>query len=323
MLKVILAGGVRSSLVALSKLHEHGFEIAGVFGFEPNEPTLVSGYVSMEPFCREHGIPYFPFKNINSSKVQKTIETIQPDLFFVVGLSQLVASHIMTIPRLGCVGFHPTKLPRGRGRAPIAWLIIEESEGAANFFLMGEGADDGPIFVQKPFSVTENDDATSIEEKILSSIETALDIWLPDLKKGLWNPIEQNHNLATYFGKRGPDDGWIDWSSTAPEINRIIRASTTPHPGAYTFLANRKLTVFKSRVEASLPIKGVVGSVLIVKDSEVLVQCGDGLVWISGIIAEDGTSVLLRVGQRLGYYAELELHQLKSEISKIKKLIGI
>ena len=87
------------------------------------------------------------------------------------------------MPKLGCIGFHPTLLPKGRGRAPLAWLILKEKKGAASFFLMDKKADSGPVFVQEPFEIEDNDDASRVEKKIEIAIEKALDKWLPELKK--------------------------------------------------------------------------------------------------------------------------------------------
>ena len=71
-----------------------------------------------------------------------------PDLLFVTGLSQIVKPPLLNLPRIGCIGFHPTWLPKGRGRAPLGWLVLDGVPGAATFFLdgrgLGFGADTGP-----------------------------------------------------------------------------------------------------------------------------------------------------------------------------------
>lgn len=323
MLKIVLAGAVGSTFATLQKLVQHGFDVAGVLGYEPQSSALVSGYVHMRDFCEQHAIPYFPFKKIGAPEVQELVASLAPDLFFVVGLSQLVPESLLKVARLGNVGFHPTMLPAGRGRAPIAWLILEEDFGAANFFLMSEGVDDGPLFVQEKFPVADTDDAAAIEQKILQAIDAALDCWLPELARGIWNPIPQDEAAATYYGKRGPEDGWIDWSRSAAVIDKIIRASAPPHPGAYTFLKDRKLTVLQSFPENSLKIRGVPGSVLQVAGERFLVQAGEGLLWIADVLDETGASLKLKVGERLGYYSELEIYHLKKEIALIKQKLGL
>ncbi|WP_058369819.1 formyltransferase family protein [Psychrobacter sp. ENNN9_III] len=146
-MRVGLIGGVESSALTLQKLHEHGLDVVGVFGYKPNitkfvsghcdlEPfcleNSISGHCDLEPFCLENSISFTPFTKINDHIEE--IQSLELDYLFVVGISQLVSKDIIQAPKLGAIGFHPTKLPEGRGRAPLAWLVHEAQEGAATFF---------------------------------------------------------------------------------------------------------------------------------------------------------------------------------------------
>lgn len=321
--RIVLAGSVTSSLTTLKKLVEHKMIVVGVFGYEPGDSSKVSGYVSMKEVCSNNAIPYFPFKKIADIEMRIKLAELAPDLFFVIGLSQLVPKEMLEIAKLGNIGFHPTLLPRGRGRAPIAWLILEEEKGAANFFQMGEGADDGPVFVQVPFEISCDDNAQSVEKKINRSIEIALDEWLPELKKGIWNPIPQDEALASYYGKRTAEDGWIDWNKSAIEIDKLIRASSSPHPGSFTFSKCDRLIIENCSIETNKFIKGVVGRILLSKDSKSLIQTGNGLLWIFGIKNERGENIRLKVGEKLGYYVEPEIYEIRKELKIIKDKLGL
>jgi methionyl-tRNA formyltransferase len=323
MLRIVLAGSVGSSFVTLKKLVEHELSVIAVFGLEPKDESKVSGYVNMKEYCDKHGIAYYPFAKISSESIKEVLLKLEPDIFFVIGLSQLIPTELLQIPKIGNIGFHPTLLPKGRGRAPIAWLILEEKHGAANFFLMGNGVDDGPVFVQKEFEVENNDTAMTIERKILENTEKALDEWLPELKKGKWNPISQQEMNASWYGKRAPEDGWIDWEKPADYIHKLIRASSPPHPGAYSFLGNQKVLVYHSVLEVEMKIKGVIGRVLIERDQSCLIQTGAGLLWISEVFNENKERAFLKVGQKLGYYTELEIYKINKEIQKLKETLGI
>ncbi len=321
MLKIVLAGSVKSSLETLKSLVKHEMNVIGVLGYEPSNITNISGYVSMKAFCDEHTIPYYAFVKINSEQIFHTLKELQPDILFVVGLSQLVSENILSVAKLGNIGFHPTALPAGRGRAPIAWLILEEKVGAANFFLMGKGTDDGPIFIQQKFSVEETDTAASIQTKILKSLSESLDSWLPSLKKDEWIFTSQDEGKASYYGKRNPEDGIINWNSSSEKIDKLIRASSKPYPGAYTFQGTNKILIWHSKIEKEIKIKGVIGRVLLVRNNEFLVQCGTNLLWLTDITDESFNSVTLKVGEKLGYYPELEIYNLKKEIQLIKEWI--
>lgn len=316
-MKVGLIGGVNSSFITLKKLVEHKINITDVFGYEPSEGMIVSGYNNFNNFCNENNIKYHPFTRINDQT--KFIQKLKLDALFVVGLSQLVCDEIIESPTLGCIGFHPTLLPKGRGRAPLAWLVHEVQPGAATFFVITDVADAGPIFIQEPFEVEAGDDALSVENKILESIETALDKWLPEFKKGIWDPVPQNELESTEFGVRRPDDGLISWNLPASDIIRIIKTAASPHPGAYTFLGLNKIIINKANLEENVAIKGCVGRILKIRNDHYLVQTGNGLIWINDCNSE----VKFKVGDRLGYLVEDEIFQLKKDLNTIKIKLGM
>lgn len=313
MYNILVIGAVQTTALTIEKLVQHKFNIVGVLGYEPTSIERVSGWVDLKALSKKYHLNYLGFKKINNQEYIDWAKDKKPDIIFAVGFSQLLHDVWLQLPKLGCIGFHPTKLPEGRGRAPLAWIILEKKIGSASFFLMGEGADDGPIFIQSIFDVEENDDAKSVEMKIGNHINIALDKWLPELKKGNWNPKPQDHSFASWFGKRGPEDGWLNWNDSAYNLNRLIKASSKPHPGAYSYFNDSKLTIWKSEIEKNIKIKGVVGRVLL-KDINkgCLIQCGDGLLWINEI--EFSFDEILKVGDKLGYNIEDEIHIIKNII---------
>ena len=141
------------------------------------------------------------------------------------------------------------------GRAPLAWLTLDGGPGAASFFLIDDGIDSGPIFVQEPFEITPDDYASDVGLKLLDAMTRALDRWLPELLVGKWDPKPQSEALATYNGRRGPDDGLIDWSCIRQlEIHTLIRAASVPHPGAYTWVGDRRLILWRAELRNPSPL---------------------------------------------------------------------
>lgn len=313
-MRVILIGSVTSTAITLRKLIEHNFEVVGVLGYEPADPEKVSGYYPLRNESEKVKVEFRGYDNINLDKHFHWAKQKEPQLIFAVGFSQLLEKRWLELPRLGCIGFHPTPLPQGRGRAPIAWTILDRLQGAVNFFLIGSGADDGPIFIQKLFDLGLEDDAESLRFLILENIGLALDEWLPQLVQGIWSPVEQNHEDATYYGRRFPADSCISFSSqTAAEINRIVKASTRPHSGAMTFHKNKKVIIWKTHLEEKLKIKGVPGRILLLKDGKVLVQCKQGLIWLD---KADWPFEIPSVGARLGYNMEYEIFKIWNKINE-------
>lgn len=302
------------------RLLRHGADVVGVFGYEHSGNVTVSGWVDLSAVARRTQLTYTAFRSINDAETVASLRACKPDVLFVVGLSQLVGDELLSIPRLGAVGFHPTALPQGRGRAPLAWLVLDQCDGAATFFQIGKGIDDGPIFVQEPFQVTEDDDATTVEQKILTSIDRAIDSWAPTLLKGDWAPQPQDESRATWTGKRSHDDGVVEWSATMADIVRLVRATTLPHPGAFSPSDVGLVRIWEARRAAESRHRGVVGRVLEVdSQGSVLVQAGDGCVELTRYEIEDQPDSRLRVGHQLGYQPQAAFWAIEQRLARVEE----
>jgi methionyl-tRNA formyltransferase len=203
-------------------------------------------------------------------------------------------------------------------------LTLDGRPGAATFFLIDEGADSGPVLAQELFYVSTQDYAADVIAKSEAAIDRALDRWLPRLLAGEWDPQPQQHELATYNGKRAPEDGLIDWSGPAEQIHALVRATSRPHPGAYTYVGEHKLIIWRAELETALPFRGVPGRIVHVDPQKGwLVQTGLGLLWMTDLeLVADGereAHPTLRVGTKLGYIVEDELCRMKQHVTKLEK----
>lgn len=298
-MNVLIIGAVGTTAITIEMLHKHNFNIVGVLGHEPVRKKRVTGIFDLKGLCDRFGIDYQGFQKINDFQHIDWAKQKKPEIIFAVGFSQLLKEDWLSMAKYGCVGFHPTFLPIGRGRAPVAWSILEQKKAAANFFLMSEGMDNGPIFVQEVFDISSNDDATSFGQKLREHMVKALDKWLPNLKEGIINPILQDESKATYYGKREPCDSLIDWHESAENIDRLIKASTIPHDGSFTFFKESLVKIWKSKVANINNYKGVIGRILIKDDNRLLVQCGFNTnLWIENFEVEGNLN--LNVGDKLG-----------------------
>lgn len=317
--RIVLAGGVNSSRLTLQALLRHGVPVAGVLGLAPSRCSQTCGYVDLAAQARVAGVPAVEFENINDPEILDVVGEWDPDLLFVVGLSQLVHRPLLDLPRRACVGYHPTALPRGRGRAPIAWLTHDGTDGAATFFVMTEAADAGGILAQEPFAVGPGDYAADVVANQSAALDRVLDRWLPELISGWWDPRPQDETRATWNARRAPGDGWIDWQRPAVDIQRLVRTASRPHPGAYTWLRGRKLIVWRAEPESGLPMRGAVGRVLLEDPRRGwLVQSGEGLLWLSEIEGD----VVPTVGCRLGYLVEDELTRLAGRVAELEEQLA-
>ena len=314
--KVILIGSVNSSRKTLEKLLEHQLNVVAVLGLHPEAAVNVSGYFDLKDLSQTNNIPFQYFSKVNDAEIVDFVKSKSPDLVFVVGLSQMIREELLSIPKYGLIGYHPTRLPEGRGRGAVAWIILGKVQGAATFFKMDEGMDSGSIWSQVNYEVEKNDDATSVIHQILKAIEKALDAVLPDLKKGIFITTPQDESKATYLGKRNPEDGIIDWKQSAAMIHQLIRATTKPLPGAYTYLGTKKIVIWNASISEITNHLGVTGRIVIADDSGVHIQTGDGLLKIENI---EGINIDdLKVGNTLGFNFEKEYFKLSDRIETIE-----
>jgi len=271
--RIALAGSVNSSLRTLLKLHEHRCNIAAVLGLHPDSAKNVSGYQDIKAKADELGYTSLYFDKINSTMVEHFLSEKSVDYLFVIGLSQMVRKPLLDRAKKGNIGFHPTKLPKGRGRAAVAWMILGKAPGAATFFMMDEGMDSGPVLGQTEFNVGKQDYAHDVIEKIKNAIDDTLDNILPKLNKGELQPVPQNHEEATFLGKRKPQDGRINWSKNADEVHRLIRATSRPLPGAFSMFDEEKVTIMKA--EVCTEYCGVPGRIIDFNQQNPVVACGE------------------------------------------------
>jgi methionyl-tRNA formyltransferase len=320
--RVVLIGAVGSTACTLDGLLRHGVTVCGVLGLAQSRSGTVSGWRDICALARTHGIPAASFERVNDGIVLEQVRAWAPDVLLVVGLSQLVSADLLAVPTLTAIGFHPTRLPRGRGRAPLAWLALGAAPGAATFFLMSAGADEGPIVAQADFDVDPGDDAAAVEAHMLTAIARALDILAPAIRDRSLVPRVQDHAAATWLGRRTDEDGVIDWEKPAADVLRLIRASSPPNPGALTYVRDQEVRVLAavSADADNLRWHGVAGRVLRADDAGVLVQCTDAPILLTKVEIE-GHASSLPVGARLGYVADAEIAALRKRIVRLEEAI--
>jgi methionyl-tRNA formyltransferase len=311
---VVVIGSVNSTRKTIEKLLEHKITISAILGLDPFVSKNVSGYADLKQLAKNNGIPFQYFKKVNSEDSVGFLKDKKVDFLFVVGLSQMVLQPLLELPKYICIGFHPTKLPKGRGRGAVAWIILGYVEGAATFFKMDSGMDTGDIWAQESFETKEDDYAQNVVDKIVNSIDKALDRVLPDLKNGNFITIPQIHNQASYLGKRSPEDGLINWEWQAEKIQKLIRATSHPLPGSYTYKGLTPLRIYKASISEIKNHIGIPGRIIISNEKDgIHVQTGSGLLKIEEFQGVDKDK--LKVGHNLGFQIEKEffkvLHRLE------------
>jgi methionyl-tRNA formyltransferase len=283
-MNVALMGSVSSSWTALDALLRGGVEVTGVLGVDESRAEAISDYRSLRERAEQARLPFHSFVKVIEPEVEGFLRDHPPDLLWVIGLSQLVPRRIIRIAREGGVGFHPTMLPEGRGRAPVAWTILKGTRAAVNLFYLNDEPDAGDIIVQREVPVLPDDYSEDLIQRINHVLADAIIDLAPLIRAGRLPRTPQDHDQASYYPKRTPADGRIDWQQGTEQVYRLIRAAGRPYPGAFTHLGERKLTILRAIPGAMAEETPQPGRVLTVDEERgVLVGTGDGAIWCTEV----------------------------------------
>ncbi|GAB4315740.1 MAG: formyltransferase family protein [Promethearchaeota archaeon] len=291
MLKVCYVGNVEFSWEVLNEFLSNRYPIQAVFQVNEEGAKFHSDFRSTRDLAEKHGIPYHTFRNINEPENVAVLKRYEPDVLLVFGLSQIIRPEVLYLPKVGCIGTHPSLLPKNRGRAAIPWSILKGlKESGLTFFFLDEGMDSGDVILQERWEITEEDTATTLYGKMVEAGKRGARKLMQYFREGKIPRTPQDHSQATFWEKRTPEDGLIRWNAmTVKQIHDLVRAVTTPYPGAFTYYRGDKVTFWASAYRA-----GETGR----PPGEILGVKSDGL----EVSAIDGTLVVkdLEVGGRRG-----------------------
>jgi methionyl-tRNA formyltransferase len=272
----------------LEALIEAGDDVVGVVTHrdDPNEQVW---FRSVADLAESHRIPVFTPADVNGRGMVARLRALRPDVIFSFYYRKLVSREILDLPPLGALNMHGSLLPRYRGRCPVNWVLVHgETETGVSLHHMVEKADAGDVVAQRKVPIDPEDTAFTLHRKLAPAARALLAETLPAIREGRAPRVPQDPTAASHFGRRGPEDGRIDWARPAREVHNLVRAVTHPYPGAFTRLGNRRLFVWWALPEAGgwsgvpevdrvarIHAAPVPGRVYV--DGTVRVETGDGL----------------------------------------------
>jgi methionyl-tRNA formyltransferase len=228
-------------------------------------------------FAKQNSIPIF----IGNPRNNSTTEFIK-DKFIEVLVSvnylYLIDNHLIELPSKLAFNIHGSLLPKYRGRTPHVWAIINnESITGITAHVIDSGCDTGPILNQIKVDIEYNDTGNTILEKYKSLYFPLLDGVLNQIELGIHSIKIQDESLATYFGKRTPDDGKINWHWQKERIRNWVRAQAYPYPGAFSWNKNKKIIIDELVfVERGFHFEAPNG--LVISVSPLLIKTSNGVV---------------------------------------------
>jgi methionyl-tRNA formyltransferase len=257
----------------LRALIGEGFEVVGVVT-QPDKPQGRSRQIILSPVKQiaiEEEIPILQPKNARDPELVEKIKALKPDVSVVVAYGHILPQKIIDLPPKGTLNIHASLLPLLRGAAPIqAALKQGMAETGVTIMRVIPALDAGPILIQAEAPILDDETYGELQDRLselgaLSLIEALSLISVAQGKETI-----QDDARATYAPKINRESSRIDWSATALEISRLIRASD-PKPGAYTKTPKGDVKLYGPKVMDG--IKGAPGEVL-KTTGELVIACG-------------------------------------------------
>jgi methionyl-tRNA formyltransferase len=229
------------------------YEIAGVVT-QPDRPagrhmTLTPPPVKVAADAL--GIPVIQPLKLRQPEALEQLKAWNPHLIVVAAFGQILRPEVLDLPQYGCVNIHASLLPRHRGAAPIqAAILAGDAETGITIMKMDPGLDTGPMIRQRAIPIAPDDTGGSLFEKLSQLSGPLLLETLPDYLAGKLTPIPQPETGSTYAPMLKKEDGLLDFTRSAVELERKVRA-LSPWPGSFLLEQGAPLKIHKAHVVAA------------------------------------------------------------------------
>jgi len=251
-----------------------GIEIAAVYTHE-DDAEENRWFGTVRETAEELGIPVHVGLNPNRAEEVERIRGIGPAAIFSFWYRKILKQPLLDIPTSAAVNLHGSLLPRYRGRAPVNWMLLHgEREGGVTLHHMVLTPDAGDIVDREPFPIGEDDTPVDVYRKLVEAEERVLMRSALAVTDGTAPRVRQLESNATTFGRRGPEDGLIDWRVSARDVRNLVRAVTEPYPGAFTHAGAERVLVWWAEFTDGPGDAAAPGTVFRT-DEGVFVACGD------------------------------------------------
>lgn len=237
---------------------------------------------SVADLAAEHGVPVLLRNRPDDDELTGRLKDADADLIVANNWRTWIPPQIFDLPPHGTLNVHDSLLPAYAGFSPIIWALINgEEEVGVTAHRMNAELDAGDIVVQRAVPVGPADTATDLFHRTVDLIGPIVTEALDLIASGRTDFTPQDRSKASFFHKRSIEDGRIDWSWPAEDIERLVRAQSDPYPNAFTHYKGQRVRVLKASVST-----GIYGGT----PGRVFIREGDGVVIVAGADAHRGRS---------------------------------
>jgi methionyl-tRNA formyltransferase len=280
---------VKSAVCVLFAYHEMGYAcmdallemgapIAALFT-HPDDSHEEIWWRSCAQLAALHGVPVHAGDRVDAGSTA-TIAALKPAVIYSFSYRHLIPESVLALAPLGAFNLHPALLPAYRGRAPVNWMLVNgEREAGVTLHYMVARADAGDIVATRAVAIEDSDTALTLYRKLVPLGVELITEMHPKIVAGVAPRRKMDISKGSYFGRRKPEDGRIDWRWPARRIFNLVRAVTHPYPGAFCFVGGRKLMVWETKIGAETGSLGEPGRVVReTADGALEIAAGEGIV---------------------------------------------
>lgn len=267
-------GTPQAAVPTLQRCVADGHEVVAVWT-QPDRPAGRGHRVVFSPvkeFALSHGLEVFQPARLKNDEALNLFSSHDADLAVVVAYGRILPDRFLQTPRRGCINVHFSLLPLYRGAAPANWAIVNgETETGVTTMFIEPTLDTGPILLQGKTPIGDTETAPELMDRLSEIGAELLGETLSRL--GDLTPRPQRDQDATFAPILKKEDGLIDWSRSAIEIERCVRGFQ-PWPNAYTSFNSKGLTIWRAEAVSSV-FESDPGKVFVAHGDELVVSCGD------------------------------------------------
>jgi methionyl-tRNA formyltransferase len=278
-MRIIYAGSPDFAVPALQALIDSQHEIVCVLT-QPDRPAGRGRKLTAPPVkicASEHNIPVLQPLSLRDPEIQQQLQDLQPDCMVVVAYGLILPQAVLDIPAHGCINVHASLLPRHRGAAPVQAAILEgDPITGVCLMQMEAGLDTGPVLLSQITDIGSYETTGELTERLADLGAELLIRGLPALAAGTLQRVIQPEAEATYAGKIAKADATIDWTESAADIVRRVRAFN-PWPVAQTLLHDKQFRIWRAIADDCLIDQGMPGEIIELSSRGLVVQAGHGL----------------------------------------------
>lgn len=271
-MRLVFAGTPEFAARALEALVAAGHEIALVL-CQPDRPAgrgLQLAECAVKKVALALGLQVFQPASLRDTAAQATIRARAADAMVVAAYGLLLPAAVLQSTRIGAINIHASLLPRWRGAAPIQRaLMAGDLQTGVTIMQMNEGLDTGPMRSQRAIDISPDEDAGTLHDR-LATLGASMVVEALERPDG--PTVPQPAEGVTYAHKILRKDTLLDWSQSAPDLERIVRA-LRPTPGAQAQVAGETLKVWRAQ---TFDGAGVPGERIESGSERLVIACGSG-----------------------------------------------